>query len=273
MKRIVKQSIIVFTLLFVIGSLFWFFGWIFETKPTCFDGLKNGAEDGIDCGTACEKSCPRERPKAEKIKVTNFEVIKGGNNKCDLVATVENPNNSLVGQHIPYSFKWGDNIIKKGEFYIYPSEKRYLAEFNLTCQEDYEPEFDVKETEDWEFFRNFTKPDLQISDFKLNYLEGPNEFAEVNGKLINRSAFDLKTVEVFVLVKDANENLLAINQTTINSILTGQVRDFRIFWTHSFETGGTPSFYVTTNLFDSQNFIKQLETDSTKSQEKKDWVY
>ncbi len=270
MKRIVKQIIILLVVVGLIGGSVLLISQLFKTKPTCFDNLKNGEEEGVDCGTACEKPCKTEAPQAEKIKVKNFEILRGGNNKCDLVAVVNNPNTNLVGQHIPYSFRWGDKVIKKSDFYIYPSEERYLAEYNLVCQDDFEPELEIGETTNWDFFREFTKPDLQISDFKLNYLEGPYEFAEVRGRVINRSPFDLKTVEIFAIVKDQNDSILAVNQTTVNSILTGQVRDFRIFWTHSFEKGGTPSFYVTTNLFDSQNFIKEFETESTKSKEDKD---
>lgn len=275
MKRTLKQAIIIITTILIIVGVVLLITQLLKTKPTCFDGIKNGDEEEADCGTACEKVCPEKKPEAQKIEVKNFQVLRGGNNKCDLVATVSNPNSSLVGQHIPYSFSWGDKVIKKSEFYIYPSEERYLAEYNLVCLDDFEPELEIGKTENWSFFRDFTKPDLQISDFKLNYLEGPYEFAEVRGRVINRSPFDLKTVEIFAIVKDQDENILAINQTTVNSILTGQVRDFRIFWTHSFEKGGTPSFYVTTNIFDSQNFIKEFETNSTKIEEKEDkgWVY
>ncbi len=269
MKRSVKQIIIVLTVLLLIGSSVFLINRLLKTDPTCFDGIKNGEEEGVDCGTACEKACKTETPKADKIVTKSFEIIRGGNNKCDLVAVINNPNNSLAGQKIPYSFSWGDKTIKKDEFYIYPGEERYLAEYNLVCQDDFVPELKIGDAKEWSFFRSFTKPDLQISDFKLNYLDSPYEFAEVRGRIINRSPFDLKTVEIFSIVKDVNQAIIAINQTTVNSILAGQTRDFRIFWTHSFEKGGVPSFYVTSNLFDSQNFIKNQETDSTKQREVK----
>lgn len=263
MKRFIKQTIIIIAVLLFVTTVIGGLLWLFRVKPTCFDGIKNQEEEGIDCGSICEKSCPRELPKITPLKVANFEIVKGGN-KCDLVVVVENPNSSLGAQQIPYSIKW-NQVVKRGEFYIYPSEKRYLTEINMDCQNG-EPELTIGDPPSWEFFRGYEKPNLEFSDYKLNYTNtsGSYEFAELKGIISNKSPFDLKSVEIYAVIKDSGGETIAVNKTTVNSILVSERREFRIFWTHSFPEGGVPTLFTTTNLFNSENFLKRYGAESAK---------
>jgi len=263
MKRIVKQIIIVLTVLAFITAVVLGIRWLRQVKPNCFDGIKNGEEEGVDCGSICGVSCPTLAPEAKPINLKSAQIVQGGS-KCDVVAAISNPNGSLGAEHVPYELKWG-NIQKQGEFYIYPSEERYVAEVNLPCQgNDMSPQFEVKEPPAWIFFSGYEKPNLEISDSRFNYPKDSYEYAEVVGTVVNHSSFDLKEVEIYAIVKDPSGNITAVNRTTVNSILVGEKRDFRVFWTHPFPKSGTGFFYTTTNLFNSQNFLKTYSADSAK---------
>jgi hypothetical protein len=264
MKRIVKQIIVLVIVIVVIGGLIWGVIWLTRTKPTCFDGIKNGEEEGLDCGGVCGISCPTQKPEAKPLIVKNLQVVSGGD-KCDVVATINNPNGSLGAQHIPYTLTWG-SVKKQGEFFIYPSEERYLAEMNLPCQNADQAQLEAKDPPEWKFFSGFEKPNLEISNSVFNYLDNSYEYAEVSGIITNHSPFDLKEVQIFAIVKDTAGSIIAINRTTVNTLNVGQKREFRIFWTHPFAKNGIGSFYTTSNLFDSANFVKSYSAESGKWQ-------
>lgn len=248
----------------VIGGLVWGVFWLTRTKPTCFDGVKNGEEEGVDCGGACGVSCPTQKPDAKPVMVKNLQVVQGGD-KCDVVATINNPNGSLGAQHVPYSLSWG-SVQKQGEFFIYPSEERYIAEMNLPCQPTGQLQLEVKDPPEWKFFTGYEKPNLEISDSKFDYLENSYEYAQVSGIVTNHSPFDLKEIQIYAIVRDSAGQVAAINRTTVNSLSVGEKREFRIFWTHPFAKNGAGSFYTTSNLFDSANFIKSYSAESAKWQ-------
>jgi len=262
MKRIVKQILIIVVVILVIGGLVWGVAWLTRTKPTCFDGLKNGEEEGVDCGGVCKVSCPTQKPDAKPLVVKSIQILQGGD-KCDVTATVNNPNGSLGAQHIPYSLKWG-TVQKQGEFFIYPSEERYLAEMNLPCQTVETAQLEINDPPEWKLFSGFEKPNLEISNSKFEYLENSYEYAEVSGIITNHSPFDLKEIQIFAIVKDPTGSVIAINRTTVNSLNVSEKREFRIFWTHPFPKNGVGSFYTTSNLFDSANFLKSYSAESGK---------
>lgn len=274
MKRGVKQSIIIIFVLTIVISTILLVKWLLRVKPTCFDQIKNGNEEGIDCGSACNKSCPQEKPEAEALKIRDFQVVEGDGIKCDLVAIIENPNSALGGQHIPYTMTWG-SMQKNGEFYIYPGEReRYIAEINLPCQKGVTPQIEVKEPSNWQLFREFEKPNLEIITSKSfdpkesNVSEDSYEFFSITGTTINKSPFDLKEIEVYVIIKNSSGKILGINRTTINSILVNEKRDFRLFWTHSFnKEDGSYKFFTTSNLFDSENFMRAFGAGSYQTKD------
>jgi|GEM_PF-1642358 len=262
MKRIVKQLIIIISVLAVLTGIVWGTKWLLRVRPTCFDGIKNGEEEEIDCGIACGVICPEKKPEAKSLMLKSVQAVQGGG-KCDIVGIVSNPNSTLGAEHIPYTIKWG-TIEKQGEFYVYPSEERYLADVNLPCQSSGTPQLEIKDPPRWDFFKGYEKPNLEISNFKFTYPDDSYEFAEVTGIVINQSPFDLKEVEIYAIVKDSAGNITAINHTTVNGIFVGEKREFRIFWTHSFPKNGTGSFFITSNLFNSENFIKTYSAESAK---------
>lgn len=263
MKRIVKQILIVVTVTVFIVGLVSGFMWLFRIRPTCFDKIQNGEEEGIDCGSVCEVSCATRKPDAKPITTKNIQIAEGAG-KCDVIVSLENPNDTLGAERIPYGLSWG-TINKKGLFYIYPNESRYVAEMNLPCQQGQNPVVKVGQPPKWEFLRaDYRKPSLEISDSQFKYPEGSYEFAEVSGLVTNKSPFDLKEVEIYAIIKNENSDIIAISKTTVNSLLVNEKREFRIFWTRPFSKNGTGSFFTTSNLFNSDNFLKAMGAESGK---------
>lgn len=263
MKRIVKQILILVIVLGAIGALIGGVVWLMRTRPNCFDKIQNGEEEGVDCGSVCNVSCPTKKPPAIPIRAKSIQIAEGAG-KCDVIVDIENPNDSLGAEKIPYEIYWGA-IRNKGEFFVYPSESRYIAEMNLPCQQGQNPNVNIGQPAKWEFLRaDYRKPNLEISDSKFNYPENSYEFAEVTGLVTNKSPFDLKEVEIYAIIKDTNGDVIAIRKTRVDRLLVSEKREFRIFWTHPFAKNGIGSFYSTSNLFNSDNFIKTYGAESGK---------
>lgn len=263
MRRIYKQIIIIVAVIVVIAGTILGVQWLTQKTPTCFDGIQNGEEEGADCGAVCGNNC-NKRPTPNPVTLENFKVVEGGG-KCDLVALVSNPNVSFGAKNIPYRISWG-SFSRNSGFYIYPSEERFVAEINVPCQPNQTPQIQIDNSAtEWKYLKGFSeKPNIEISDAKFAYTGGQYDFSSAEGLATNKSPFDLKEVEIFAIVKNSSGETVAINKTTINSLLVGQRREFRIFWTHPFPKGGVNSFYVTTNLFNTDNFIKLYGAESTK---------
>jgi len=256
MKRRSKQITVVVIVLIISGMVVGGIKWLTYTRPNCNDNIQNGQEEGVDCGGVCGKVCPDQKPKAKKLSATNVQVVKA-NSVCDIVASVENTNVSLGGKDIPYTIQWGE-VKKQGSFYIFPSETRYIIEINQPCQEGKKLEFNIGEPEEWEFFRGYEKPKLDITNKNFRYLENNYEFAEVTGVVVNNSNFDLQEIEVYAILKNSKGSVMGVNKTTVNSILIGERREFRLFWTSPLP-GKVSSIdiFTTTNLFNSHNFMQK----------------
>lgn len=68
-------------------------------RPTCTDGIRNGAERGIDCGGACRTVCTQEANPVMLSWVRAFPVSPGWYN---VVALVENSNASARADGLRY---------------------------------------------------------------------------------------------------------------------------------------------------------------------------
>jgi len=256
MSRLLKQIIIIIVFFLIIGVIVGGFIYLGRDKSSCFDGIKNGNEEGIDCGEACAKSCPILIPEAKELKAVNIQAIKSGDT-CDIIATIDNPNLSLGGQKIPYSIEWG-SAIDKGTFYIFPNETRYLLSFKQSCQEGKKLSVNIGSPAEWELFKNYEKPRLDITNRNFQYLQNNYEFAEVTGIVVNNSPFDLVEIEVYAVLRANNNEVVGVNKTTVNSILIGERREFRMVWNDSLPGKVAKiEIFTTSNLFNSHNFMQQ----------------
>ena len=164
---------------------------------------------------------------------------------------------------------------KNGEFYIYPGEgERYIAEINLPCQKGVTPSITIGDPSEWQFFKEFEKPTLEITNSESHdpsqatVANESYEFFAITGTTINKSPFDLKEIEIYVILKNPTGKIIGVNRTTINSILANEKRDFRLFWTHSFgKEEGSYKFFTTSNLFSSENFMRTFGAGSYQSKD------
>lgn len=261
-KRGIKRSIIIFIYLLIFAGLSALvYSWL-KPVESCFDQKMNQNEQGIDCGGVCQERCNVLSQVNLEVKENGF-VESGISGKYDLFSRIFNPNNDFGSGNFNYEFDLkdagGTSLGKfSGESFILPGEEKYLvatnvpsgtvpSEINLTIQ-------NVK----WEEFVNYEKPQLKI--INRNYLETSSGvgFSEAFGLLKNESPFDFSTIKINMILKDSSGKIVALNSTVINTVKTGESRDFKALWLNRFPGEvENVEFQTEVNVFDSEAFAKR----------------
>jgi peptidoglycan hydrolase-like protein with peptidoglycan-binding domain len=136
-ERFLKQiiySILTLFLIFFIG--FGVFK-IFQSKPSCFDGVKNNGETGVDCGGPCQ-SCEIKTLSALEYNENASALLQ--QNNYFIYNRVTNMNDGWGAKEFLYTFyfvtitedrgKVKENVVKKieGKNYILPNQVKYIVD-------------------------------------------------------------------------------------------------------------------------------------------------
>lgn len=246
MQRRAKQSFILFVysilLIFFLSGIFFLF--IYQ-KPTCLDGKKNQDETGIDCGGKCSQYCLADLT-SEPLRINEVETLAYSANSSDAIGTVRNVNSKAALKSATYTFMLYDGngqVIaeQNGKLSLLPLEERTLVALGLSV-----PKQSVTRTEliisneEWVALPDFTEaPDIKIANPQFTILSGQAGYAEARGLVQNKSPYDIRTLGVVVVVRDVSGQALSVNRTTMNTLQSGEQRDFRLLWPQSFQ--GTPA--------------------------------
>ncbi len=230
---------------------------------TCEDGLKNQNEEGVDCGGVCQKTCT---PVAQKLVVGQMGVVPSGiAGKYDFYVKVTNPNATFGDKNFYYTLNFKNSsgtviATRKGSNFILPGETKYVIESNVVAAEK-PTTFDFAiNSADWvEFNSYYEKPDIQVVNKNYDEISGGVGFSEASGLLKNKSPYDFDLIKVEVILTDGNGKILALNSTQMNTVVSGEQRDFHATWPNSFPgTVRNMEAQVEVNVFRSDNFLKKF---------------
>ncbi len=260
-KRKAKQTSITaiyLLIIFLIGiSLFLHF----KPNPSCSDGKQNQGEKGIDCGGPCPPCAGIGELK--ELKILSTDLAHDINNKYDLAIKIENPNQETGAEKISFDVKiLGENNTQlaktkiSGKF-ILPGEAKYIFLTGLELPS--QPVKAQTQVADIQWNENIKLDDPRLVVLNKHYQKesgGSPYFAKATGTLINRSNADFNVVKVKVLLHDTEGKLLAINHQLINTLRSGEKRDFIILFPHSF-SGAVSSLEVfpETNIYSKDNYL------------------
>ncbi|MEN8252326.1 MAG: hypothetical protein ABFQ53_01995 [Patescibacteria group bacterium] len=234
---------------------------IFATEETCFDGIQNQKEEAIDCGGPCV-SCPEEI-KGKDLVVKDSYVVYGGENKYDIVSSVNNPNALYGGEVVEYSVALldskGDVLQKrKGETFILPNETKYIIEVGLESEEKPSSAKVMINDVEWVKFTEFDSPQILVRNQRAGLSDRTGVFAEAFGLVSNESPFDFHNIVIHVVLLDSQGKPIAVNKTTKETFNSGAKEDFTLIWPHKFPGEiKSAQMQVETNIFDSLNFMKK----------------
>lgn len=265
--------ILIYAVIFALFLSFLVFKLYFWLRPaqTCFDKIKNQNEEAVDCGGLCLKKCPAKAEFDLSVLSAGF-VESGSTNKYDLYGEVENPNSEFGSGRFDYVFtlkdSGGQTIAEKaGQGYILPGEKKYIVENNVeSASVPASAQLEIKDN-NWIEFTDYEKPQLKIINKNYSEINSGMGFSEATGLLRNESPFDFSSIRLIFIIKDENSKIIALNSTQINSVRSGENREFRAFWPSKF-SGTVRNMEVQSevNIFDSESFAKKY-IESQKFQE------
>lgn len=241
--------------------IFMLYSWL-KPVPSCSDNKKNQNEVGIDCGGVCATKCAIV---AQNLTSQESGFVESGiAGKLDLYARVSNPNATFGSKKFQYEFKLFDAsgkaaVTKTGVGYILPAESKYVIENNVEFSGvPSRVEFNIINQEWSEFTDFYESPQLKVVNKFYSQISSGVGFSEVKGLLKNESSFNFNTIRLDVILKDANDSVIALNSTEMNTVKSGENRDFRALWLSRFP-GEVMSVEVQVgvNIFESDTFIKQ----------------
>jgi len=226
--------------------------------PTCSDGKQNQRERGVDCGGPCSPCKDVTETKDLSVEEVKFLLVE--DNTYDIVAKVSNPNNSFGAGTFKYVFnlknETGASVgTSEGTSFILPADTRYVAKIGVTTSGGSIPtsaEFSISDVK-WETLEGISKP--QIGVYGKNFGIDPSGIgSKVEGTIRNESTYDLKKIEVVIVLRDERGDVIGINTTQRDSIRAKEQQNFQVTWPTAIEENVQKiEIDPQTNVFDSQN--------------------
>ncbi len=236
---------------------------IFKLIPndSCSDGKQNQDESGTDCGGVCPNKCEIKLASGLVFKDTGITET-GVANKYDIYSEIQNPNEDYGSSSFDYTFNLKDengNILTKrdGRGFIFPKENKYLVEVGIDLNVyPAKVELEIKNIV-WKDFSGVEKPPLVIVN--KNFYEVDQSLGTSNaiGLLRNESSFDFNEIKILVVVKNNYGKIVALNSTKINTVQSGESREFKVLWPNKIYQVGDMEIQAETNIFKSDAFVKR----------------
>lgn len=263
-KRDFKRLGIIFIYFLILGLIVALFYFWLRPRESCFDQKINQNEEGVDCGGVCEKKCVLVPQAKLSVEKSGF-VESGVSGEYNLYAEVYNPNNNFGSGHFEYDIQLKDSsgmILGQisGESFILPGERKYLTATNFrSAAAPSRVELLIGNVE-WEEFLSYNyAKDLQLKIVNQRYQEISSGigFSESLGLLKNESPFDFSLIKIIAFLKDSSGQIIAFGSTAMNTVRSGESREFKVFWPNRFPNDKSVEgmeFQTEVNVFSSEAF-------------------
>ncbi|OGZ35853.1 MAG: hypothetical protein A3A94_01735 [Candidatus Portnoybacteria bacterium RIFCSPLOWO2_01_FULL_43_11] len=259
--RIIKQLIILLIFLSILSGIGFLIYWFNRPLPTCSDGIQNQEEEGVDCGGPCQ-SC--EISALKPLEVSETRALRVKDNFYDLAARIKNPNQNYGSGRIVYHFKLYDsnnNLIneREGADYILPNQNKYLIVSKVESPRPIEKIELLFDQFEWQKLQDYQPPQLVVTrkEYSPSKPDEPG-FSRATGLVINKTNFDFERIDVDILLLNSNRQIVGLNTTEIQTLLSNQERHFIAAWFEPIEDNiVSMEVEVETNLFDSDNYMKR----------------
>lgn len=235
------------------AAVFYFSYPLLKENPICTDGKQNGDEVGVDCGGVCTNLCPNQIRPASIIWQRAFQVAPG---IYDLLGYIENQNSDAGVPNLLYRFKIYDdkNVLiaeRDGKTYLGPNQKSAIFEGQVRTGERI-PKRIFLEFEDG---YNWIKTDARFGKILLSVkdknLINSSTTPELKATIRNDSLVDLKNIEVATILRNSEDNAIAVSSTVIESLPKQSSGDVFFTWLSPFtETVSTIEIVPRVNPFE-----------------------
>jgi len=154
----------------------------------------------------------------------------------------------------------GEVLVEDEEVgFILPQETKTFLGIGLSAEsKPVSAEISFSDIE-WQKFDGYqAKPPMSVINKRYEELSSGPFFSEAIGTFANDSTFDFKSVLLKIVLRDANGDPIAFNQTEMNTVLSGEYRDFILRFPDSFP-GQVASMDVEPDIdfFRDENFVER----------------
>jgi hypothetical protein len=199
-------------------------------RPTCDDGIRNGAEQGVDCGGSCALVCTFEANPIVLSWVRAFEVSPG---RYNVVAMIENPNSAARADGLRYRMRILDDVgvavaEREGVANLDPQSVLPIVEIGLDTGERRarRAEFEWLDEPRWE--RADSEPRVVAVVDESIVAQGPEP--RVEATVQNIGVLPLGRVAVVVVAYDVEGNALAASRTWVERLASGESKEVVFTW-------------------------------------------
>lgn len=252
MTRFAKQILIAIVYILIWAGLFWGYHEITKPRPNCNDGIQNQKEEGVDCGLVCGNSCR----KISAIEIFSSKLFKISGGDYDVLVQVYNPNSDLGSPKVDYDLVLFDQNGQETDrhslsFYILPGQIKHVILNSIKGGSNAASAKIIIKNVEWEKLDLF---DAQLVSFPImDKRFNENEFSAV---IRNNSDFDFDTVDIGVILYDENNNVVGVNRSNVNTLLSRTERYFKVLWPISVKNVFRIDVESNTNLLNNLNYIK-----------------
>lgn len=198
-------------------------------------------------------------------QVVEFQSFDAGPERADLVAVVDNMNSDYGLREFRYEFEigrdGGDSRVIRGSSYLLPGETKYIVELETIMEEGESlVGFELlNETYDWRELSRFELPRLIAQNISYGVAEKPGDFFTARATISNQSGYSLNNIDVIGLIRSPQDEILAVNRTSIQTVLTNERRDVEFIWNIPLteEQVGEIQVFPTTNVLRDSEFLRR----------------
>lgn len=234
-------------------------------------------DENCSAGFYChEKTCvaiPQEHPPEDlKMEVTGTYVFPSTSGKADVLAVIRNPNSSWGLRDFSYTFIISDSAGQEvgrfeGRSYILPGEEKYLIKVGQAVSGSAQRVDVVITPQTWIKSPELQQPNIDVKNLAYS-ASAPLGQARLDGRLINSSSYSFEEVEVAAVLKGSDDKPVGVNYTTLNALLAGEERDFRLIWFSPVSGAvASQSVKIEANVYDTKNFLSQMQIEPQKFQQ------
>jgi len=264
-KRDIKRNFIILIYLALIAAVIFGAYTLIKPAATCSDGIKNQLEEDVDCGGPCA-ACD-ETHTLQDIQVKKIEWVDTARGNYDAVVTIENPNSLFGASTVRYQLKYLDadgRVIGKTswlkDFILPQQEKELLIQEMAVDEKPVKIEVEIGDVVWKKFTTQEQNPRLEVilTDFSNSFHQDISGFYRVTGTLVNKSSLDCEVIKIKVVLRDDQERLLATNSHVINTVRSGEQRDFDIPFPSDYNMARVTKVDIKpeTNVFSSDNHVQ-----------------
>lgn len=234
-----RRLIYAFATLFVIATLLVIsFRKVLFPDPTCVDMKQNGFETGVDCGGECALRCSAE---VYPLSVLWSTAVKSSQFTYDIVGLVSNKNINNASRALGYTFtaysEKGDILDTFNGTTTAPLDGEFpIIIQNVTLSEaPFRVGMTLNDTAHYKVRENPATPTVSIT----NRVYEAGTVSRVYAQVKNNKQFEVRDLEVRVLLLDAKDNVFAVGTTLVPFLTREESRQISFTWNKAFEEAPT----------------------------------